>query len=210
MPILKNIKHELFAQNLALGTMSQREAYIKAGYKDTPSAETNAGRMIRNDQDLQNRVVEIQEKGEIESIAKVSKIIKNLGYILEFDPADMFDDDGNLLPIPDMPKHVRKTIGGFKITTKKMKGKDNSRYEEMEITTTDIKINNRLDSIKYIGSYLGMWIERHRIEDDWTEKQRKSAQEAEDMLMQFYKSEERRMQREKDLKQKKETVANAQ
>ncbi len=54
MAILKNARHERFAQNLAKG-MSATEAYTKAGYK--PHGQ-NAGRMMKNDE-IVKRVAEL-------------------------------------------------------------------------------------------------------------------------------------------------------
>ena len=55
MPVLKNARHELFAQNLAKG-MSATEAYAKAGYK--PNGP-NAGRLTKNDE-VRKRVAGLQ------------------------------------------------------------------------------------------------------------------------------------------------------
>ncbi len=51
MPVLKNARHERFAQDLAKG-MSATEAYEKAGYK--PSGP-NAGRLTKKDEIVKRR-----------------------------------------------------------------------------------------------------------------------------------------------------------
>ncbi len=55
MPVLKNARHESFAQNLAKG-MSATAAYEKAGYKPN---DGSAGRLHRNAQ-VKRRVAELQ------------------------------------------------------------------------------------------------------------------------------------------------------
>ncbi len=57
MPVLKNTRHERFAQNLAKG-MSAAKAYEKAGYKRT---DGSAGRLHRNAQ-VKRRVAELQNR----------------------------------------------------------------------------------------------------------------------------------------------------
>ncbi len=57
MPVLKNARHERFAQNLVKG-MSATEAYEKAGYKPN---DQNAARMTRNDE-VRNRIAELQNR----------------------------------------------------------------------------------------------------------------------------------------------------
>lgn len=74
MPVLKNAKHELFAQALAKGK-TQREAYIGAGYKYD---EANAGRLTKND-GVAARVAELQGK----VAAKVAVTVESLAAELE-------------------------------------------------------------------------------------------------------------------------------
>ncbi len=57
MPILKNPRHEKFAQNIAKG-MSAAEAYKKAGYKPN---DGSAGRLHRKAQ-VKGRVAELQNR----------------------------------------------------------------------------------------------------------------------------------------------------
>jgi hypothetical protein len=59
MPVLKNIRHECFAQNVVSG-QSISNAYISAGYKQA-GASANAARLIRNPT-LSSRVNELQNE----------------------------------------------------------------------------------------------------------------------------------------------------
>jgi phage terminase small subunit len=59
MPVLKNARHERFAQNKAKG-MSTGPAYTAAGYKATGhSAEVAGGRLLRN-VEVKARIAELQ------------------------------------------------------------------------------------------------------------------------------------------------------
>jgi hypothetical protein len=59
MPVLKNARHERFAQNKAKG-MSIGPAYTAAGYKAKDhSAEVNGARLLKN-AEVQNRIAELQ------------------------------------------------------------------------------------------------------------------------------------------------------
>ncbi len=57
MPVLKNARHERFAQNVAKG-MSAAKAYEKAGYKRN---DGSAGRLHRNAQ-VKERIAELQNR----------------------------------------------------------------------------------------------------------------------------------------------------
>ena len=59
MPILKNARHERFAQNVAKGT-SAGPGYAAAGYRATGhSAEVGGGRLLKN-VEVQNRIADLQ------------------------------------------------------------------------------------------------------------------------------------------------------
>ena len=61
MPTLKNVRHERFAQEVALGK-SAGEAYRLAGYRAANhSAETAGPRLLKNVQ-VQRRIVQLQQK----------------------------------------------------------------------------------------------------------------------------------------------------
>ena len=72
MPVLRNAKHELFAQELAKGTTAT-EAYVIAGYKpDDGTACKLAGKP-----DIQDRVQEITGKGaELAAVTVASILIE--------------------------------------------------------------------------------------------------------------------------------------
>jgi phage terminase small subunit len=58
MPVLKNSRHELFAQNLAKG-LTQDQSYLEAGYKPN---RRNAARLLKTNEDIRNRVAELQTR----------------------------------------------------------------------------------------------------------------------------------------------------
>lgn len=74
MPILKNQRHERFAQELAKGK-SQADAYNAAGYEaEGNSAEAAASRLLRNVK-ISERVAELQERGAKRAEVTVESLI---------------------------------------------------------------------------------------------------------------------------------------
>lgn len=59
MPVLKNTKHEYFAQGVAKGK-TQMQAYIDAGYSKR-GAEVSACQLLRNSK-VQERIAELKER----------------------------------------------------------------------------------------------------------------------------------------------------
>ncbi|MGL4975996.1 MAG: terminase small subunit [Bosea sp. (in: a-proteobacteria)] len=77
MPVLKNTRHERFAQELAAGK-SQEAAYVAAGYAPA-GANPNAARLIANDSvrarvaELQGRAARHVEWGIVEAFAELDE-----------------------------------------------------------------------------------------------------------------------------------------
>jgi hypothetical protein len=78
MPVLKDPKHEAFAQHLAKG-LSQEAAYKAAGYK---GGRTHASRLVTNG-NIGRRVAELTEKAAEKAIAAVSFEAKDLFQRME-------------------------------------------------------------------------------------------------------------------------------
>jgi phage terminase small subunit len=73
VPVLKNAKHERFAQELAKGK-SQAEAYVAAGYKPSRSAATR----LAADVNICERLAAIQERGAVRAELTLADIIDEL------------------------------------------------------------------------------------------------------------------------------------
>lgn len=76
MPILKNSRHELFAQELAKGK-SATEAMQVAGYADP----RNSTRLKKNDE-IRHRVAELQERSAERAEVTVDSLIAELDRVL--------------------------------------------------------------------------------------------------------------------------------
>lgn len=79
MPILKNQKHERFAQELAKGKTAT-EAYVLAGYKESrPNAAT-----LRTNQNVLDRIAELQGKAAARAMTTIEDIARQLDEDREF------------------------------------------------------------------------------------------------------------------------------
>lgn len=114
MPVLKNARHELFAQEVAKGAVLV-DAYAKAGYK--PKAQ-NANRLIKNEP-IQSRIAEIQGRGAARAAASVERIVEELEKIAFSDVTDVLEIRGRRVIVKDtrnLPREVTGAIAGIKKT----------------------------------------------------------------------------------------------
>lgn len=82
MPVLKNSRHEKFAQLVASGD-PQANAYVSAGYAQT-GCHANASRLIAQD-NISARIAEIREKAATKADITKADVIKFLRKFVEFD-----------------------------------------------------------------------------------------------------------------------------
>ncbi len=116
MPVLKNARHERFAQNITKG-MSATKAYTKAGYKSTGhAAEANGARLMRKDE-VQARVAELMAPAVAETQATVKRVLQELVRLAFYDLTVVFESENGPLTMKDprnLPEDLRRAIVGLK------------------------------------------------------------------------------------------------
>ncbi|MBV6636354.1 MAG: terminase small subunit, partial [Mameliella sp.] len=130
MPTLKNTRHETFAQARVAG-MTIEAAYVQAGYKANRS---NAARMNAKEH-IRQRIRELQDAAAEQAEMTAAQVLEEIGQIAFSDIRELFDQDGNLLPVEAMPEKAAKAIQSIKVTSKAVPG---SETGEM-VFTTEIK-----------------------------------------------------------------------
>jgi len=113
---LRNLRWERFAREYASGE-SQTSAYIRAGFADTPNARFNASRLA-NKEPVRARVNELMEQFAEAAVVKVEYLQNPLLPTLRTNPQDLFDEDGRLKPIRNLPREVAATIKTIKFDRK--------------------------------------------------------------------------------------------
>lgn len=138
MGVLKNKNHEKFALLVADG-MSQYDA-VKEIYPSTKKWSDNAiyvrGTRLVQQPKIKLRIDELNKKydnklnEQFEITAK--KVIEEMAKWLMVDPADVFDEDNTIGSIRDLPKEVRMSISGFKVSALyEGAGKDRKRVGDI-------------------------------------------------------------------------------
>src|SRR5574343_168169 len=87
-----------------------------------------------------------RDKGEEPVYLKVTKdrIIKELMCVAFNDPASMYDDEGNMLPINRMPEHARRAIQGVRL-----------QFNKAGVAVPEIRLNDKLKALQMLSAMLG-------------------------------------------------------
>ena len=123
------------------------QAAIRAGFSKK-TANEQGSRLLANvniSKRLQQLTAPVFKKLEVTH----ERITEELAKIAFLDVSSMYDKDGNLLRIIDMPEDTRRAVAGIRVTRRTMGD------EEMVIdTTTDLKISDKQVALDKLGKHL--------------------------------------------------------
>lgn len=164
MPSLANVGHEEYARQRAMG-VTRREAALIAGYKEGPNTGKVANK-IEWTPGVKERIRELQQRVEDHIVEKqtatITRVLEEFGHLAFLDVGDAFDENGNLLPIRQMPEGVRRAIAGIE-------------YEDISVGRGEDKQVGRVAKVKFVDKkgaldsvarHLGMFLERYAQEVD--------------------------------------------
>ena len=157
MAVLKNARHEAFAQALAKGK-SQVEAYSLAGYKPN---DGHAARLAGNGR-IANRVTELQHNAAGRAEVTVARVLKELSRLGFSDIRSAFDERGNLLPPDQWDDAFAASVASIEVVTRELpgspkgKGKRGARVEYIH----KIKAWDKNSALEKIARHLGMFVDR--------------------------------------------------
>lgn len=103
---------------------------------------------------IARRIKEIREQMYEANRVTANEVLSTLADMLRFDPAEMYDENGNLLPIHSMPKHVRQQIEGLE-TDEIYTTVDGKR--EVVGQTKKVKYSKRSDIAEKFMRHLGLY-----------------------------------------------------
>ena len=167
MPVLKNPRHERFAQELAKGKPGQ-EAYGIAGFV---ANRANAA-TLRRKKPIQDRVTEllerrdlIEEKATGRAIAKLEitkdSILAELAKIAFANMADYMtvDDQGD--PTLDFGRLTRDQAAALtEVTVESFR---DGRTDSRQVRRVKFKLGDKRAALVDLGKHFGMFIERHEV-----------------------------------------------
>lgn len=126
MPALANVRHESFARVVARGTAPSRAA-VALGYKPDGAWDLS----VRPD--ITARVAELMASQMQPHEITSGRVMMELGRIAFSDVRDIFDDQGNLIPIHKLSDDAAASITGIEHETRFVKG-----AKELDLVTGEM------------------------------------------------------------------------
>jgi len=157
MPVLKNPRHELFAQELATGKTAD-DAYASAGFKPNRG---NAARLNANES-IQKRVAEILERGAAKAETSVAHVLSELTRLGFSDIRKAFTEHGSILPPAEWDDEFAAAVAGIEVVSRNTNEKDDEGRTVIE-HVHKIKLWDKNSALEKLAKHLGMFIERQEI-----------------------------------------------
>ncbi len=150
------VRRKLFAERYLTNGRNATEAAIHVGYAEANAAK--AGFRLLQYPDVQTLIAARTEQVVAKAILTTDKWAQEIAGIGHFDPGEMYDENGDLIPIHKMPVHVRKAIGSIKHSTRR----DGKGEDAAYITTTEVKAWDKNAALANIGRHLGVFEKDNR------------------------------------------------
>lgn len=150
MPVLKNPRHETFAQARAKGK-TEDQAYIEAGYRPSRSA---AARLCANVK-VSARIAELTERTAIRAEIDIATVLRELARIGTIDPRRVFDENGQVKAPAEWDDDLAAAISSVEAVT--------TGEGEDARTTYKVRFWDKNAALDKIAKHFGMFIERQEI-----------------------------------------------
>lgn len=147
-------KQQIFIKEYLIDKNGTRAA-IAAGYSEK-SAYAMAHENLKNPKirdAIQAELNKHLEKAEV----TVERIIQELAAIAFVDIRRAFDDDGNLLPIREIPEDIARAIGGIDVSSSMIKGDEGEYKAEI---LKKLKLIDKKGALELLGKNLRMFIDK--------------------------------------------------
>lgn len=136
--------------------LNGKQAAIRAGYSER-AAEVTASRLLSNVK-VAAAVAEQKEARSERTQVNADWVLARLAMEADADLADLYDDNGNLLPVKEWPLIWRQgLVAGVETVREKGEGGDLSSVDK-------IKISDRVKRLELIGRHIDVQAFKDKVE----------------------------------------------
>lgn len=144
-------RYDLFVEAFLRNGRNQTQAAITAGY--APDSAKVKGSQLLKVPYVAGRVAERTENIVAEAVLTTDRWAKEMAAIAYFDPAKLYDEQGNLIPIHQLPAEVRAAISSIDVE-RRMEGKG---ADAVPVDHTKVRVWDKNTALSNVGKHLGMF-----------------------------------------------------
>ena len=152
MGVLKNIKHEKFAQGIATG-LSARQAYVQAGYKEH---DANANR-LRSNEKVSARIAELTAPAVEATGIEAFRITKEMARVGLSDIRKTVDEHGNALNLHDLDDDTAAAISAVEVIKRPLKGQQDEKGQQLFEITHRVKFWDKNSALNNLAKSFALY-----------------------------------------------------
>lgn len=150
-------KQKLFKSAYLANGMNATQAAITAGYSKK-TAKSQGARLLTN-VDIRDAIAGRSEKALAKIDFSVDRTLEFVARLAFFDPKDLFEDDGSLKQMKDIPEEARTVLAGLEVT--EIFEGDGDQKHAMGLLKK-VKLSDRLNALDKLMRYHSLF--RDKIE----------------------------------------------
>ncbi len=141
-------KHRRFVAEY-LKDLNATQAAIRSGYSED-TARQQGSRLLTND-DIAEAVAEGQAKALADAGLTATRVLEEMRRLAFVSIQDLFDTEGNLIPIHQLPRHVASAVASVEVVKKNLAAGDGQTDTVHKLKTWD-----KPKALDMLGKHFGL------------------------------------------------------
>jgi phage terminase small subunit len=141
-------RRQRFVERYLVNNHNAAEAAVYAGI--SPASAKQAGCAMLKEPSVREALAARAQAVSAAAEMSSERWARELSAVAFADPADLFGDDGNVLPLEQMPPRVRACLSSIKVRN------------EGGVVTTEIRFWNKVEALGIMARHLGLFEKDNR------------------------------------------------
>jgi len=155
-------KQQVFVQEY-LVDLNATQAAIRAGYSPKSARAYGAENLTKPD--IAAALQEAMQKREERTEITQDMVLREYAKLAFLDPRRFYDDDGNLLPVKDLPDDVAAALASMEVVFERDGEDDKGRPQFAAVRK--IKFSDKKAALDSIARHLGMFKDKTELTGDF-------------------------------------------
>ncbi|MCP4493187.1 MAG: terminase small subunit [Gammaproteobacteria bacterium] len=153
-------KQEKFCHEYIID-MNGTKAAIRAGYSER-GADVQAANLLRKIR-VREKIDELKRKACKRNDIHVDRVLQEFARLAFLNPALLFDENGDLIPIQKLDEDVARAIGAFDVTEVRIhRDGEDTKYEQVK----KFKLSDKIRALDSLAKYLEMFKDKESSSSD--------------------------------------------
>ena len=156
-------RYNIFVEQYLTNGFNATAAAIEAGF--SPKSAPSKANELLNDPRIQLRLKKEYDRRRVQFEVNEARVMQELASIALLDMAELYDDQGKLLTIHEMPERARRALSSIRTFTEyEGFGRDREAVGETKL----VNVESKIKALELLGKHFKMFTDKieHGANDD--------------------------------------------